>query len=298
MTVAHRSDRSWQLFEHGLLVFESSDNPSAPARILVSRLELCTAHGCSCREVGLRAISFEVENRDLARAGLTSEGLHSKFASGEAMNAQVDIDLGLVEPDAHEGRVPLSEEWTRRLESQIDGELLELLHERWLRAKGMTSSPTTDWVPRGTGELVGWDEAHPDDRQDLYLDGKVVVSADDLYCVKPACTCNEVRVHFVPTTRGAPPVGSVRVRIPSGAVIATDSKPAKAPVLDRLWKAFRARHRVGELLERRQQQMIELARLRVEEQPVTPPATSGQRIGRNELCPCGSGKKYKRCCAT
>ena len=21
------------------------------------------------------------------------------------------------------------------------------------------------------------------------------------------------------------------------------------------------------------------------------------KIGRNELCPCGSGKKYKRCCA-
>jgi preprotein translocase subunit SecA len=22
---------------------------------------------------------------------------------------------------------------------------------------------------------------------------------------------------------------------------------------------------------------------------------SGQKIGRNEACPCGSGKKYKRC---
>lgn len=23
-----------------------------------------------------------------------------------------------------------------------------------------------------------------------------------------------------------------------------------------------------------------------------------QKIGRNDLCPCGSGKKYKRCCIT
>ena len=22
----------------------------------------------------------------------------------------------------------------------------------------------------------------------------------------------------------------------------------------------------------------------------------GRKIGRNELCPCGSGKKYKKCC--
>ena len=26
------------------------------------------------------------------------------------------------------------------------------------------------------------------------------------------------------------------------------------------------------------------------------PAKAGPRIGRNDLCPCGSGKKYKKCC--
>jgi preprotein translocase subunit SecA len=25
-------------------------------------------------------------------------------------------------------------------------------------------------------------------------------------------------------------------------------------------------------------------------------ARSGQKVGRNEPCPCGSGKKYKKCC--
>jgi len=24
---------------------------------------------------------------------------------------------------------------------------------------------------------------------------------------------------------------------------------------------------------------------------------SGRKVGRNDPCPCGSGKKYKRCCA-
>lgn len=28
------------------------------------------------------------------------------------------------------------------------------------------------------------------------------------------------------------------------------------------------------------------------------PVTHGQQVGRNDLCPCGSGKKYKRCCGT
>ena len=29
---------------------------------------------------------------------------------------------------------------------------------------------------------------------------------------------------------------------------------------------------------------------------VTPPAPKGRKIGRNDPCPCGSGKKYKKCC--
>lgn len=33
-----------------------------------------------------------------------------------------------------------------------------------------------------------------------------------------------------------------------------------------------------------------------EEDDRTEPMTSGPRIGRNDLCPCGSGKKYKKCC--
>ncbi len=30
--------------------------------------------------------------------------------------------------------------------------------------------------------------------------------------------------------------------------------------------------------------------------PKRMPVKSGNKIGRNEPCPCGSGKKYKRCC--
>jgi preprotein translocase subunit SecA len=27
-----------------------------------------------------------------------------------------------------------------------------------------------------------------------------------------------------------------------------------------------------------------------------PPKRSGPKVGRNDPCPCGSGKKYKQCC--
>ena len=30
--------------------------------------------------------------------------------------------------------------------------------------------------------------------------------------------------------------------------------------------------------------------------PVTQVVRSGPKVGRNDPCPCGSGKKYKQCC--
>ncbi|VFS66460.1 Predicted metal-binding protein related to the C-terminal domain of SecA [Kluyvera cryocrescens] len=32
------------------------------------------------------------------------------------------------------------------------------------------------------------------------------------------------------------------------------------------------------------------------EAPVKQPIVNAQKVGRNDPCPCGSGKKYKQCC--
>ncbi|WP_098438981.1 SEC-C metal-binding domain-containing protein [Bacillus sp. es.034] len=36
----------------------------------------------------------------------------------------------------------------------------------------------------------------------------------------------------------------------------------------------------------------------LDEQPllVTQPVQTGEKVGRKDPCPCGSGKKYKKCC--
>jgi preprotein translocase subunit SecA len=33
-----------------------------------------------------------------------------------------------------------------------------------------------------------------------------------------------------------------------------------------------------------------------EQQAKAKPVRSGPKVGRNDPCPCGSGKKYKQCC--
>ena len=47
----------------------------------------------------------------------------------------------------------------------------------------------------------------------------------------------------------------------------------------------------------RQQQLSHQDQLEVEVEEAARLASSGERkVGRNDLCPCGSGKKYKKCC--
>jgi len=296
VTPTPRTDRSWELFPHGLLVFERADQVG-PSRLLISRVESCTTPDCSCREVGLRAVAVDVDDNFDATALLTGETLRSKFASADAMDAQLDIDLGSLVPDDHEGRVPFSKDWLTYVQSQIDGELLDLLHERWLHSKGMVSPPETNWEPRAPDELVGWTEAHPADRADLYLDGDDVFVAQELFCVNLPCTCDEAMVTFSPTTGGAPNIGSIRVRITSLEIIERDVTLDKAALLDRLWQAFSIRHRrLSERLSHRKKQMTGLASGRSGSRRARAPVTRAERVGRNEPCPCGSGKKYKRCC--
>jgi preprotein translocase subunit SecA len=53
-----------------------------------------------------------------------------------------------------------------------------------------------------------------------------------------------------------------------------------------------------EAFQRRKRRELEQARMAGagDRQPVQQVVRSSAKVGRNELCPCGSGKKYKRCC--
>jgi preprotein translocase subunit SecA len=53
-----------------------------------------------------------------------------------------------------------------------------------------------------------------------------------------------------------------------------------------------------EAFQRRKRRELEQARMAGagEYQPVQQVVRGGAKIGRNDLCPCGSGKKYKKCC--
>ena len=58
---------------------------------------------------------------------------------------------------------------------------------------------------------------------------------------------------------------------------------------------YRSRRKSGVLHERSRFRKVDACWLYLDGD-VSPNAESAKKVGRNEPCPCGSGKKYKRCC--
>ena len=68
-------------------------------------------------------------------------------------------------------------------------------------------------------------------------------------------------------------------------------------VLQKIFRIQLAREEDVEQLEVRQkQQKISMNRVDGEEQTKKPTIREEEKVGRNDSCPCGSGKKYKKCC--
>ncbi len=189
----------------------------------------------------------------------------------------------------------------RAVVERLDGEVLDGIGRLWYRGKG---KPTPEaralaaeqivvrgWKP---GEVLVHDDVLGGVRADLYkLDGRLY-EALDLYCVAPGCTCGEVIVDVATVMpRGGPPLGHVVVERSGAARLEPRGNGRER--LEQVWTAFQKRHpSYRARLARRGAAMKEIAARIV---PGAPPrAEAKPKIGRNDACPCGSGKKYKKCC--
>ena len=64
--------------------------------------------------------------------------------------------------------------------------------------------------------------------------------------------------------------------------------------VDRETTVYLLKAEIRQNIERKQVAKGEAVSNKEKEKKSTPKKV--QKIGRNELCPCGSGKKYKQCC--
>lgn len=159
-----------------------------------------------------------------------------------------------------------------------------------------------DWSDLQEGEPVAWRDIHPETPEEvLEVDGRRFVPIDS-YCIVPGCDCGEASVVFEEEVPGSPErglFGAVWVEVESGERVGLRHPPREGDRLDRLWAAYRARHPPAEM-QARDEEIARIApeihALWEEQQPVETVRRAEPKVGRNDPCPCGSGRKHKKCC--
>lgn len=286
--------RAYQWSDDGFLVFWR-DAAGGGREGLACTLAACARPECGCRDVELAVTRvdgaverFEFRGRELhvVRAGQRVPCQREFLLALDCMNGEV----AAVEPLPDEGpRVFVA--------AAVDGPLLEFLWRAFLRAKGTRADAARSRLdpPLSTeGTLRALDVFFMNVRPDFYVVSGREVAVLDLYCVAPGCPCEEAVLDvFEVDAEGV--VGTVTVPfVPSESAVLAPSGPERADLLDEVWRRFAIRHDVlPHLRERRAR--VRAAHARHVEQ-TTAARVVGAKVGRNDPCPCGSGRKYKVCC--
>jgi hypothetical protein len=273
-----------QLGDEGLLVLWRDGSEPRRRQGLACVLSMCPNPGCACRLVYVDGF---VIDESVTAVSCDEDGLHVAMHAGatplrvtmvEDMIAIVDPDSGetTAHPDLPEANDPALVDW---LGSEMDDELLEVLHRYRARA-------------------TGHEPERP--RTDIDITGKRYWTCIYL-CPYPDCDCHKVRVAFFPDD-AAPgsgdTVGSVLLGLGGAedSLIVEVTAECGAPdrVIRELWTLFERRHQVGAFLRRREAQAKAVGATLW--QPAAKPVRAAPPPGRNDPCPCGSGRKFKKCC--
>ena len=164
------------------------------------------------------------------------------------------------------------------------------------------------------GKMVSYADVFGDDRSILsggtgfgflveYEDQKL--SVDDQYCIDPMCKCDAVRLVFLKINEGTG-IGYdlFAIKVPFQDEIEIDDKLARY-TKEEIKKIYdhwlKSDPQIMDILETRYRKMKwvgqSLVERHISKKPHNYTAGVGQKkIGRNDPCPCGSGKKYKKCC--
>ncbi|HTV43561.1 MAG TPA: SEC-C metal-binding domain-containing protein [Candidatus Sulfotelmatobacter sp.] len=164
-------------------------------------------------------------------------------------------------------------------------------------------------LPNATGgSMVGFTEVFPCGLSLNFSLDDEVWATDEQYCVTPECGCTDTVLSFLKLKDAAgkislsisdPPALYYNYRSQTARPL--DAGPVGAPGDDRLLAALKGAHPILDLQLERHHLILQslYARMRLAQtkslfKPLV--AAASRKIGRNEPCPCGSGKKFKHCC--
>jgi hypothetical protein len=135
-------------------------------------------------------------------------------------------------------------------------------------------------------------------------DNNKVILIDDQYCMNPKCLCNETYLSFIEVDkedRSGKEIFTLKFDLKKGKY-ETEFKACTDDYMGEIIKLFKSKQKtIHQVLKQRYKDMKIAGKHIYDEENIglnanlEMPALS-VKVGRNDKCPCGSGKKYKKCC--
>jgi len=288
-----------------LLIRENSKNDGYFKGVLF-KAEACNNPDCQCRDVFIRAIDIDERkppfNKIIIQRDLFSSEVHGEILDGvPTLQLKIDIDTGRLVADENQIIGVSEAELIKRIDREVKKrDLLAIFQNRWRIAKGenIDAYKEKDWSWWESGQMVSWREVFPNSFDLLINRDEKIFFIDDQYCVTPGCNCKEVSLTFLEAEdREVTILGMLSVDIVKWKIENSEPEKLTDRELRELLKEFKKQYPFikNELFDRRQRIRKAMTEVLMYEPPPQSPFKQ-KKIGRNAPCPCGSGKKYKKCC--
>ncbi len=146
------------------------------------------------------------------------------------------------------------------------------------------------------GPMISYHEIFPYAEDYSFEYEKIQYLIDDQYCINPKCGCNEVNLKLVSLVNHTEKL-YIRYNYTQQFYLEMENFLKNSYNLKTLMMRLKAAiPDIDEILKKRHGFFKALYKKSENSGNLPQKITSNKKIGRNESCPCGSGKKYKKCC--
>lgn len=152
--------------------------------------------------------------------------------------------------------------------------------------------------------MIGYREIFPFARDETIEDEKFRYLIDDQYCLDPKCSCRSAAITFMPFKKNGPPLSprnhiSIRYAYQKNTYEKIFNVPDKFDLKKLVSLLLNSISGYPDILRIRHEKLKRLygkCRPKINKQISMAANSKNEKVGRNDPCPCGSGKKYKHCC--
>ena len=252
--------------------------------------QYCTNPACDCAGVSLQFNEVD-ESRNLKE---------------ELFSFTMDTNTWEVSKIKMENENSVYEGLIKEFVTDMGTSLKERFRTLLKKAKECGKDEVMDWFDDLNivdGSCFGYSEVYGEsDTENFMFEYKdQTYFVDDQYCTTPKCKCNEVVLSFINIIPGRDQQEAqfvLRVPLGTGDYEIEFSNSIDLDEIKRIFTRYMEHiHDMG-LMRNRYTKMKEFGKKRIMRQKQTQDTQKvvSLKVGRNDPCLCGSGKKYKKCC--